>query len=162
MFLQATPIIGQTENNVKTTQKTLKVLPEVVIYDVTLTLTLPAQMTITSGMNAIAHAAEALYSPEANPVINLLAEQGVASIAKALPIIHKNPQDLEARSDALYGAWACGTWYVASSTRRTPINMMDPVAWAQWGCLCTISFAILLVRYSLSFTFTPHHTQNLP
>lgn len=117
MFLQATPIIGQTENNVKTTQKTLKVLPEVVIYDVTLTLTLPAQMTITSGMNAIAHAAEALYSPEANPVINLLAEQGVASIAKALPIIHKNPQDLEARSDALYGAWACGTWYVASSTR---------------------------------------------
>lgn len=107
---QATPIIGQTENNVKTTQKTLKVLPEVIIYDVNLTLTLPAQMTITSGMNAIAHAVEALYSPEANPVIDLLAEQGVASIARALPIIHEDSQNLEARSDALYGAWACGTW----------------------------------------------------
>ncbi|WP_028627154.1 maleylacetate reductase [Metapseudomonas resinovorans] len=105
---EATPIIGQTENGLKTTQRTLKVLPEVIIYDVDLTLTLPAQMTVTSGMNAIAHAVEALYSKDANPLISMLAEQGIAAIGRALPRIQLDPQDKEARSDALFGAWACG------------------------------------------------------
>ncbi|KQK61044.1 Maleylacetate reductase [Pseudomonas aeruginosa] len=106
---EATPIIGQTENGLKTTQRTLKVLPEVIIYDVELTLSLPAQMTVTSGLNAIAHAVEALYSKDANPLISILAEQGIAAIGRALPRIHVDPQDREARSDALFGAWACGT-----------------------------------------------------
>ncbi len=106
---EATPIIGQTENGLKTTQRTLKVLPEVIIYDVELTLALPAQMTVTSGLNAIAHAVEALYAKDANPLISMLAEQGIAAIGRALPRIHANPHDREARSDALFGAWACGT-----------------------------------------------------
>ncbi|MDH4561324.1 MULTISPECIES: maleylacetate reductase [unclassified Pseudomonas] len=106
---EATPILGQTEKGIKTTQRTLKVLPEVIIYDVELTLTLPAQLTVTSGLNAIAHAVEALYSKDANPLISMLAEQGIAAIARAIPRIHANPNDREARSDALFGAWACGT-----------------------------------------------------
>jgi alcohol dehydrogenase class IV len=105
---EATPIIGQTENGIKITQKTLKVLPEVIVYDVDLTLGLPAEMSVTSGLNAIAHAVEALYAKDANPLISMLAEQGIAAIARALPRIIKNPEDREARSDALYGAWACG------------------------------------------------------
>jgi len=105
---EATPILGQTVGQQKTTLKSDKVLPEVILYDVDLTLTLPATMTITSGMNAIAHAVEALYSPESNPMIDMLAEQGIAAIARALPKIHENPNDKEARSDALFGAWACG------------------------------------------------------
>src|SRR5690606_38530723 len=92
---EATPIIGQTENGLKTTQRTLKVLPEVIIYDVELTLGLPAQMTVTSGLNAIAHAVEALYSKDANPLISMLAEQGIAAIGRALPRIHVDPQDRE-------------------------------------------------------------------
>jgi maleylacetate reductase len=106
---EATPILGQTANGIKTTLKSDKVLPEVILYDVDLTLTLPTKMTITSGMNAIAHAIEALYSPESNPMIDMLAEQGISAISRALPIIHKDPYDKEARSDALFGAWACGT-----------------------------------------------------
>lgn len=108
-FTQATPIIGQTENGLKTTQKTLKVLPEVIIYDVSLTLTLPPQMTITSGLNAIAHAVEALYSQDSNPITDSLAEQGIAGIARSLPVLIKDSGNLEARSDALFGAWACGS-----------------------------------------------------
>jgi alcohol dehydrogenase class IV len=56
-------------------------------------------------MNAIAHAVEALYSPEANPVIPLLAMEGIAALVRALPAIVNNPVDRDARSDALYGAW---------------------------------------------------------
>ena len=106
---EATPIIGQTEGGKKTTQRTLKVLPEVVIYDVDLTLTLPVSLSATSGLNAIAHAVEALYAQEANPPISSFAEQGIAALARALPAIRRNPRDKDARSDALFGAWLCGT-----------------------------------------------------
>ena len=106
---EATPILGQTAGGQKTTLKSDKVLPEVILYDVDLTMTLPDRITITSGLNAIAHAVEALYSPESNPMIDMLAEQGIAAIARALPIIHNDPTNKEARSDALFGAWACGT-----------------------------------------------------
>jgi len=106
---EVTPIIGQTEAGLKTTQRTLKVLPEVIIYDVDLTLSLPADLTVTSGLNAIAHAVEALYSKDANPLISLLAQEGIAAISRALPAIHRDPSDIEARADALFGAWTCGT-----------------------------------------------------
>ncbi|KAJ7921196.1 iron-containing alcohol dehydrogenase [Mycena leptocephala] len=106
---EATAIIGQTENGIKTTQKSLKVLPEVIIYDVDLTLTLPAQITVTSGINAIAHAVEALYSAESNPITDMLAEQGISRVSNGLAILSNDPQNIEARSDVLFGAWACGS-----------------------------------------------------
>ncbi|KAI5123945.1 hypothetical protein M0805_006359 [Coniferiporia weirii] len=104
---EMTPIIGQTENGVKTTQNTPKVLPEVVIYDVDFTLTLPQTLSATSGVNAIAHAVEALYSQTGNPVIDLMAEEGIRALARSLPVIVENKEDASARSDALYGAWLC-------------------------------------------------------
>ena len=114
LLLQATATVGQTENGIKTRHKSLKVLPEVIIYDVSLTLSLPVQVTVTSCMNAIAHAVEALYATDANPIVDLYAHQGVKSIVGALPILAGNAVEkdnekiLEARSDALFGAWMCG------------------------------------------------------
>src|SRR5579862_1454089 len=106
---EATPILGQLERGQKTTLRDLKVLPEVIIYDIDLTLTLPAALSVTSGINAMAHAAEALYSSDANPVTTQLALNGFSALVGALPKIICDPTDGEARSDALYGAWACGT-----------------------------------------------------
>jgi maleylacetate reductase len=106
---EMTPILGETKDGAKTTQRNLKVLPEVVIYDVDLTLGLPAAISGTSGMNAVAHAVEALYAVDRNPVISLLAEEGIGALARALPRISEAPHDHAARSDALYGAWLCGT-----------------------------------------------------
>ena len=105
---EMTPILGETANGLKTTQKSPKVLPEVVIYDVELTLTLPIHLSGVSGMNAIAHAVEALYAQDINPVIDLMALEGIAALARALPRIAEAPHDIDARSDALYGAWLCG------------------------------------------------------
>jgi alcohol dehydrogenase class IV len=105
---EMTPILGETRDGMKTTQRTPKVLPEVVIYDVDLTLGLPPAIAATSGMNAMAHAVEALYANDRNPVISLMAEEGIRSLARALPGIIDNPQAREARADALYGAWLCG------------------------------------------------------
>jgi maleylacetate reductase len=106
---EATPILGETVDGKKTTQRSAKILPEVIIYDVDLTMTLPPLLTVTSGMNAIAHAVEALYAQDANPVTSLLAEEGIRSLGQALPAITHSSNDREARSRALYGAWLCGT-----------------------------------------------------
>jgi alcohol dehydrogenase class IV len=106
---EMTPILGETKDGKKQTQSTPKVLPEVVIYDVELTLGLPPAMSGTSGINAIAHAVEALYAREGNPVIDLMALEAIRALNDALPKIAKDPADLAARSDALYGAWLCGT-----------------------------------------------------
>ncbi|NTF33832.1 maleylacetate reductase [Rhizobium skierniewicense] len=105
---EATPILGETEHGRKATKSDPRILPEVIVYDVDLTLTLPVAMSVTSGLNAVAHAVEALYAREGNPVISLLAEQGISAFARALPIIARQPDDPDARADALYGAWLCG------------------------------------------------------
>ncbi|MEO1407176.1 MAG: maleylacetate reductase [Pseudomonadota bacterium] len=106
---EMTSIIGQTDSGVKTTQKTLQVLPKTVIYDVELTLSLPPVLSITSGMNAIAHAVEAMYAENSNPVLSLMAGEGVGVLAAALPRIVADPHNRQARYDALYGAWLCAT-----------------------------------------------------
>ncbi len=106
---EMTPILGETTAGTKTTQRTLKVLPEVVIYDVNLTLNLPAGLSATSGINAIAHAVEALYAQDANPIVSALAEQSIAALARALPRIAADPADRAARADAFFGAYLAGT-----------------------------------------------------
>jgi maleylacetate reductase len=105
---EMTPIIGQTENGVKTTQRTEKVLPETVIYDPELTVTLPDFITGPSGMNAIAHSVEALYAEDRNPIISMMAEASIAALAEALPVAMETPGDMEARGKAFYGAWLAG------------------------------------------------------
>jgi alcohol dehydrogenase class IV len=105
---EMTPIYGITEGGLKKTGRDARVLPRTVIYDPELTLTLPVALSVTSGINAIAHAAEGLYAADANPVMDLMAEEGIRALGRALPGIRANPQDLDARGEALYGAWLCG------------------------------------------------------
>jgi alcohol dehydrogenase class IV len=105
---EMTWVQGFTEGGRKRTQVDPKMLPKTVIYDPELTLGLPAATSAASGMNAIAHCAEALYAKEANPVVSLMAEEGIRALAASLPLIVRNPRDREARGEALYGAWLAG------------------------------------------------------
>lgn len=105
---EMTPILGQTEGGVKTTLRSTKVLPETVIYDPELTLTLPDFISGPSGMNAIAHAVEALYAEDANPIISMMAEESISALGEALPQIMSDAGDAKARSKALYGSWLAG------------------------------------------------------
>ena len=105
---EMTSIYGLTEGGVKKTGRDPKVLPRTVIYDPELTLTLPLGLTVTSALNAIAHAAEGLYADDGNPIVALMAEEGIRASAAALPKLSANALDIDARSDALYGAWLCG------------------------------------------------------
>ena len=105
---EMTPIWGLTEGGLKKTGRDPRVLPKTVIYDPTLTLSLPVALSVTSGINAIAHCVEALYSKDANPIISLIAEEGIRALAAGLPDVAKQPGNMDARSRALYGAWLGG------------------------------------------------------
>jgi alcohol dehydrogenase class IV len=106
---EMTPIWGLTEDGVKKTGRDLRVLAKTVIYDPDLTFGLPVPMSVTSGINAMAHCVEALYSKDANPIVSLMAEDGIRAMAGALPVIVKDPENADARARALYGAWLGGS-----------------------------------------------------
>lgn len=101
---EMTPIWGLTEGGVKKTGRDPRVLPKTVIYDPTLTVSIPPQFSATSAFNAIAHCVEALYAKEANPIISMIAEEGIRAFARSLPYVIKDPTHLDARSDVLCGA----------------------------------------------------------
>ena len=107
---EMTPIYGITEAGLKKTSRDARVLPRTVLYDPDLTATLPPLIRLTSGVNAIAHAAEGLYAHDGNPITALMAEEGIRAIARALEIFDAGgAAQVEAPSLALYGAWLCGT-----------------------------------------------------
>jgi maleylacetate reductase len=106
---EMTPVWGLTEHGAKRTGRDPVVLPRSVVYDPELTLSLPVPLSVTSGVNAIAHAVEALYAPDTSPLIALMAEEGVRAMAGALPAVADGPDSLQARGRALYGAWLCGS-----------------------------------------------------
>ncbi|RAI43033.1 maleylacetate reductase [Rhodoplanes roseus] len=105
---EMSPILGETKDGQKVTQSSEKIRPEVVVYDVALTLDLPPSISGTSGINAMAHAVEALYAVDRNPIVELMALEAIGALFRALPQVVHDPKDREARTAALYGAWLSG------------------------------------------------------
>jgi alcohol dehydrogenase class IV len=113
---EVTPVWGLTEAGRKTTGTDLRVLPRVVLYDPKLTTTLPPALSAVSGLNAVAHCVEAFWGPRANPVSSVMAEEGIRAMAAGLPGVVRDPGDLEARADVLYGAWLAGTVFATAGS----------------------------------------------
>src|SRR3546814_13054848 len=103
-----TPIWGMTKDRRKVTGRDKAVLPKTVIYDPELLVSLPASITGPSGLNAIAHAVEPLYAPEANPITSLMAVEAIRAIGQGLPKSIETPNDIAERPSHLYGAWRAG------------------------------------------------------
>jgi maleylacetate reductase len=106
---EMTPIYGITESGLKKTGRDLRVLPRTVLYDPELSRELPFAMSVTSGINAMAHAAEGLYASDGNPVMSLMAEEGLRAMAVGLRALARDASDAGARSECLYAAWLCGS-----------------------------------------------------
>ncbi len=110
---EMTAIWGLTEGGVKKTGRDPRVLPKTVIYDPAMLETLPAIVAGPSGMNAIAHCVEALYAVDANPIVSMIAEEGIRALAASLPDAIDPAVTGDARRAALglaqYGAWLAGT-----------------------------------------------------
>jgi maleylacetate reductase len=113
---EMTPVWGSTDGGVKTTGRDPRVLPRLVVYDPELTTSLPARVTAASGMNALAHCVEALYAPGRNPVTTVIALEAIEALARALPGAVAAPDDIGARSEALYGAYLAGSAFAVAGS----------------------------------------------
>ena len=112
---EMTPIWGQSNESGKTTGRDPRVLPRIVVYDARLTVPMPAELTAASGMNALAHAVESLYAPDATPQSWEIAEEAIRVLAQGLPGAVRQPDDLDARTQTLRGAWLAG-WALGGTT----------------------------------------------
>lgn len=106
---EVTPVLGETTDGVKQTRRDPALLPGTVVYDVELTLRMPVGLTLTSALNALAHAVEALWAPNATPVSDALATEASRLLLQALPDVLDDPTALVGRTSLQEGAWLAGT-----------------------------------------------------
>lgn len=102
---EMTPIWGLTDGGIKKTGRNSIVMPKLTIYDPDLTADLPVGIAGPSGMNAIAHCVEALYSVNPSPIISLMALEGISALRRGLSNLSR---DNGAKAVALYGSWLAG------------------------------------------------------
>lgn len=102
---EATPVWGLTEASRKTTGIDVRVLPVTVIYDASLTYSLPIEMSVASGLNALAHCVDSMWAPKADPINQAFAVEGIRTLAQGLPLIVGDPQSEDGREKTLYGAY---------------------------------------------------------
>jgi len=109
---EMTPVYGVTHTTGdatrKVTVKDIKIAPKLVVYDPILTLSLPPNVTAGTGINALAHCIEALYSTTRHPLATAAALEGISRITHALPLCHSNSTDLASRTEMLMGAHLAG------------------------------------------------------
>lgn len=102
---EATNVWGLTEGAKKTTGVDSRVLPAAIVYDASLMLSLPLEMSVASGLNAMAHCIDSMWAPRTDPIDAAMAEEGIRALAAGLPLVVEDPQGLPGREQALYGAY---------------------------------------------------------
>lgn len=109
---EMTPMYGITHTDEnpprKITVNDPQIVPRLVIYDPQLTLDLPPALTASTGINALAHCVEALYSKTRNPLSTAAAIDGVRHISNFLLTCYQRGDDLEARTEMLLGSHLAG------------------------------------------------------
>lgn len=112
---EATAIWGISDDGRKTTGRDLKVAPKTILYVPSWTVGLPTDLSAASGVNAMAHCVEALYAVDRTPMTDLMSYEGIRALGAALQRIMEDPEDLEARAEALWGAYLAGRALDAAS-----------------------------------------------
>lgn len=113
---EATNVWGLTEDARKTTGVDDRVLPVSVVYDAELTLSLPAELSVSSGLNALAHCVDGLWAPKADPINAALAVEGIRVLVAALPVVHREPRNIDAREQCVYGAYLSAVAFASSGS----------------------------------------------
>lgn len=113
---EATPVWGLTEGAKKTTGIDVMVLPRVIVYDATLTMSLPVDMSVASGLNALAHCVDSLWGPNADPINAAFAAEGIRSLSEGLPRVVADPMDLGGREHALYAAYLSAAAFASAGS----------------------------------------------
>lgn len=102
---EATDVWGLTESARKTTDADRRVLPQAIIYDAQLTMSMPADLSVASGLNALAHCIDSLWAPRADPINAALAGEAIRALGQGLPAVASHGEDIDRRDRTLYGAY---------------------------------------------------------
>jgi maleylacetate reductase len=113
---EATNVWGLTEASRKTTGVDDAVLPVTVIYDAGLTLSLPVEMSVASGLNGMAHCIDSMWGPRADPINQALGAEGIRALSQGLPLIAADPAGTEGREQALYGAYLSAVAFASAGS----------------------------------------------
>lgn len=114
---EMTPVWGMTTAARKETGIDRRVLPATVVYDPDLVATLPADLAVASGLNAMAHCVEAYWTPKSNPLIAAIATEGVRALGEGLRGVRGEGDEAEhARQRLLYGAFLAGMSFAAAGS----------------------------------------------
>ena len=113
---EATPVWGLTEGAKKLTGVDKTVLPKAIVYDAALTMSLPVEMSVASGLNALAHCVDSMWAPNADPINAAFAAEGIRSLAAGLPRVVADPMDLDGRELALYAAYLSATAFASAGS----------------------------------------------
>ena len=113
---EATNVWGLTEQERKTTGVDDGVLPVTVIYDANLTTSLPVELSVASGLNGMAHCIDSLWGPQADPINQVLATEGLSALANGLTAIVGQPDNLPGREQLLYGAYLSAVAFASAGS----------------------------------------------
>lgn len=113
---EATNVWGLTEGSKKTTGTDPYVLPKTVIYDAALTLSLPVEMSVASGLNALAHCVDSMWAPRADPINQAFAIEAICALAVGLPRIVADPLALVGREHALYATYLAASAFASAGS----------------------------------------------
>ncbi len=113
---EATDVWGLTEHGRKTTGTDRRVLPRAVVYDASLLLSLPADASVASGLNALAHCVDSMWAPRVDPIDQALALEGVRVLSQGLPRVAADPEELEGRERSLFGAYLAAVAFASAGS----------------------------------------------
>jgi alcohol dehydrogenase class IV len=113
---EATNVWGLTRGTTKTTGADPRVLPRTVVYDASLLLTLPARLSVASGLNALAHCVDAMWGPRADPIDRALAGEAVRALCDGLPEVRDRPDRLPGHEQTLYGAYLAAVSFASAGS----------------------------------------------
>ncbi len=113
---EATNVWGLTEASRKSTGVDDRVLPVTVIYDAELTMSLPVDLSVASGLNAIAHCVDSMWAPRADPINAALAAEGIRALASGLRLIAADRLDARGREEAQYGAYLSAVAFASAGS----------------------------------------------
>lgn len=113
---EATNVWGLTQGTTKSTGVDDAVLPRSIVYDATLLTSLPAELSVASGLNALAHCVDAMWGPRVDPIDQALAGEGIRGLAGGLPAIARDGALVEGIEQTLYGAYLAAVAFASAGS----------------------------------------------
>ncbi|WP_290658859.1 maleylacetate reductase [Kocuria sp.] len=113
---EATNVWGLTEGETKSTGVDTKVLPASIVYDANLLRSLPGELTVASGLNAMAHCVDAMWGPRVDPIDQALAAEGIRALAAGLPAVAADPSGIDGIEQTLYGAYLAAVAFASAGS----------------------------------------------